>query len=214
MAIKYTEIDLQKAIDAVQSGGFSLRQAQKEFKVPKSTLSTKIGTNIGEKRRPGPSSVLTKEEESSIATWALQCSERGQPRTPLDIRFAAQTILKKFPRAQTFKNDLPSKKWYNCFMKRNPVLKVRKPEPLSSASANVAVQDLRGWWKTIDNYLENQQLKHVLNDPSRIANCDETLFEFNVKPGKVIVEKQSKNSYLAQKSGNKTGITVMHTVST
>lgn len=152
-------------------------------------------------------------EEASITDWAIKCSSRGQPRTPLDIRFAAKAIIEKFPRKSVFKDNLPSHTWYQSFLRRNSSLKARKPEALSASSANVSEEDLKGWWTNIDQYLEENNLKHIMNCPERIANCDESMFEFNPKPGKVLVEKSSKNSYMSQMSGNKTGCTVLHTVS-
>lgn len=191
----------------------SLRGAQKKFNVPKSTLFEKIKGNITAKCRSGPKSILSTVEEASITDWAIKCSSRGQPRTPLDIRFAAKAIIEKFPRKSVFKDNLPSHTWYQSFLRRNSSLKARKPEALSASSANVSEEDLKGWWTNIDQYLEENNLKHIMNCPERIANCDESMFEFNPKPGKVLVEKSSKNSYMSQMSGNKNCCTVLHTVS-
>lgn len=211
---QYPQDDLKSAVESVKSGLNSLRKAQKIYNVPRSTLFSKLkGDVVIEKHRPGPKATLSKEEESVISDWAIKCSARGHPRTPNDIRFAAKTILDEFPRKNKLKENLPSYKWYLNFLKRNPVLKSRKPEALSGASANVSENDLRNWWSGINQYMDNNNFLDIINDPTRVANCDESMFEFNPKPTKVIVEKTSKNSYFSQISGNKTGCTVLHTVS-
>uniref|UniRef100_A0A336MIV7 CSON001214 protein n=1 Tax=Culicoides sonorensis TaxID=179676 RepID=A0A336MIV7_CULSO len=204
--------DLNKAILSVTSGEKSIRQAAKHYGIPKSTLFDKVKGNIPKKLRNGPVGTITQEEESSIVDWVINCSKRGQPRTPTDIRFAVKSIIDQFPRDNPFKNNLPSHNWYKRFVQRNPRIKPRKPEALSSSSANVTEADLKGWWANINQYLEENRLIHIMKHPERIANCDESMFEFNAKPGKVLVEKDSKNSYMAQISGNKTGCTVLHTV--
>lgn len=201
------------AINAVKEGTLSLRKASKQFGVPAATIYAKIKTNVVKKNRKGPTPYLTEMEERSIVDWIIECSKRGHPRTSIDIRFAAKEILVKFPRENPFKNNVPSYDWYKNFIKRHPDIKIRKPEALSVASSHISDQDLRGWWLQIDKYLKDNSLIDILQDPSRIANCDETKFDFNANPGKVVVEKLSRNSYFAQSGGNKKGITVLHTVS-
>lgn len=197
----------------MKSGTHSLRQAERDFNVPRSTICRKLNDENPQKHRKGKIPFLNKEEENSIAKWAIKCSQRGYPRTSQDIRLAAQRILVKFPRKTPFKNNLPSYDWFKSFLNRNTSVKVRKPEALSTASTNVTEADIRKWWNTIDHYLKQNNLIEIMTDSSRIANCDESFFEFNPKPGKVLVERESKNSYLSQNGGNKVGCTVLHTVS-
>lgn len=202
-----------KAINAVKSEKISIRSASKRFGVPPSTLYAKVKGDIDKKKRRGPTPFLTQKEERSIVDWIIECSKRGQPRTPIDVRFAAKGILDKFPRPTPFKDNIPSHHWYLQFVKRHHTIKARKPEALSVASSHISEQDLRGWWNQINNYFQESSLLALFNDRNRIANCDESMFQFNCNPGKVLVEKSSKNSYLAQVGGNKTGCTVLHTVS-
>lgn len=211
----YTTDDVQKAIDAVKCGSHSLRQAEKDYGVPRATIDRKMkgGPLDQQTNSPGIIPYLNLEEESSIAVWAIECSKRGQPRTPLDIRFAAKRILENVPRKTPFTHNIPSHHWYRDFQKRNPIVKSRKPEALSSASANVSEGDLRKWWFNIDLYLKENGYINIVQDASRIFNTDESMFLFNPKPVKVLVERTSKTSYMSQRGGNKTGVTVLHTVS-
>lgn len=209
----YSNEDVAKAVAAVKSGEKSYRDASKQFGVPTTTLFSKLKGYVFEKLRPGPTPYMTSTEETSIEEWIVNCSKRGHPRTPLDIRFAVKRILDEFPRSNPFTDNLPSYSWYRSFLRRHPNIKSRKPEALSVASANITENDLKGWWKENDKYFKENNLIGIFTDPRRIANCDESRFEFNACPGKVLVEKESKNSYMTQSGGNKSGCTVMHTVS-
>lgn len=209
----YSTKDIVNAVNAVKCGSHSEREAAKAFGVPRSTIHRKINDDNPTRLQPGNNPFLNPEEERSIANWAIDCSRRGHPRTPTDIRFAAKNILDHFPRKNPFKDNLPSYNWYTKFLKRNPSVKPRKPEALSTASTNISEADIRKWWNNIDSYLKINGYDDIIKNPSRVGNCDESMFEFNPKPGKVLVERESKNSYLAQNGGNKVGCTVLHTVS-
>jgi hypothetical protein len=51
---------------------------------------------------------------------------------------------------------------------------VRRPEKVTSASANVSESDLRGWFEKVSSYLAENNLSNVLDCPERIFNADET----------------------------------------
>lgn len=150
------------------------------------------------KLRKGPSPFLNELEERSIVDWIIECSKRGHPRSSIDIRFAAKEILKRFPRKNPFKDNLPSYDWYKNFIKRHPDIKIRKPELLYLASSPMSEQDLRDSWLQMDMYFKDTLLIDILQDPSRVASCDETKFNFFANP---------------RVGGNKTAINVLHTVS-
>jgi transposase len=51
------------ALQAVKIDGKSLRQAAKQYDVPVTTLKRRVDGEVAVDARPGPATVLTKEEE-------------------------------------------------------------------------------------------------------------------------------------------------------
>uniref|UniRef100_A0A336M977 CSON012225 protein n=1 Tax=Culicoides sonorensis TaxID=179676 RepID=A0A336M977_CULSO len=210
-ARKYSNEDLKAAIGEIKKGG-KINNVAAHYNIPKATLYKKVQAGIDSRLSMGPPKAFTSAEEESLVKWIIVCSQRGHPRCGTDVRLAAKKILTAFPRPTRFKNNFPSRKWFSEFVKRHPVLKVRKPAPLSSASACVSEENLRNWWSQLNNYFVKNNLIDILNDGRRIANCDETEIEFNIKPNQVLVEKNVSNPYSVQSSGNKKGITFLHTI--
>lgn len=79
--VPYSEADLQTAMDCVQSGSLSLRQATEQYKVPKSTLSRKLKSGLSaeesmtEKR--GRKTVLSQQDEELLASHLRVLSKWG-----------------------------------------------------------------------------------------------------------------------------------------
>ncbi|KAH1024613.1 hypothetical protein HUJ05_004073, partial [Dendroctonus ponderosae] len=66
--------------------------------------------------------------------------------------------------------------WYKSFLRRNSSLTERQTEAVTSASANVSENNIRGWFAKIEAYLRNEELLDIFKDPKRIFNSDETNF--------------------------------------
>lgn len=77
----WSEKDLVSALTAIQQDNISLRAAEDKYGIPKSTIShylhgkSEIGT------KPGPSSILTSEEEAKLVEYMLHMAEIGYGRT-------------------------------------------------------------------------------------------------------------------------------------
>lgn len=84
--------------------------------------------------------------------------------------------MQKTPRVSKFKDNRPGEGWYKLFLKRHPKIAIRTAEAVTSASANVSEENVRNWFKQIENTLTAEELK-ILDDPSRIYNGDETGFQ-------------------------------------
>ena len=100
--------------------------------------------------------------------------------------------------------------WWNSFRKRHPQLTLQAASSLSYASA-VAHDP-----ETFQNYfdlLENTLIKNkLMNEPSRIFNCDESGFPLEHKPGKLVGVKGQKDFH-STTSGEKAQLTVLACVS-
>ena len=63
---KYTQEQMNKAIDAVLTDGISRNQAAKQYKVPVTTLCDKLSGRRPVNRRMGAQPILSAEEEQQI----------------------------------------------------------------------------------------------------------------------------------------------------
>ncbi|XP_074096538.1 uncharacterized protein LOC141525801 isoform X2 [Cotesia typhae] len=80
--------------------------------------------------------------------------------------------MSKVKKKTPFKDDRPSRYWYENFRRRHPELSIRKPQKLSMTRAAVTQEDLQDWFANNKIYLEKKDLLSIL--PSRIFNCEES----------------------------------------
>ena len=82
---QYTEGDLQTAITKIQNNELSFREAEKLYKIPRSTLFEKSKNFNIEKCKNGPKPVITLEEEKCLVIWIESTMKRGFPRQDSDL---------------------------------------------------------------------------------------------------------------------------------
>lgn len=98
-------------------------------------------------------------------------------------------------------------------MNRHPELSIRAPESVTAASSKVSEKDIRNWFRSVYNYLEDNKLTDILNDPTRILNGDETGFSLNPVPKQVIGTVGNKNVSFVETTCSKLNVTVMFSFS-
>lgn len=59
-------------------------------------------------------------------------------------------------------------------MQRHPLISVRTSEHVTTASACVSEKDIKKWFSDIHQYLVDEKLDDILQDPTRLFNGDET----------------------------------------
>lgn len=179
--------------------------------MPRSSLQFKI-QNPDTKFKSGPDPVLTEAEENSLCVFIIRLSKRGFPRKKEDIQLCVQHFLQENPRLNPFR-DKPGDVWFKAFLKRHPNISIRTSEGVTNASACVSEQDIRKWFQEIQQYIDEEELSDVIQDPKRVFIADETGFNICPKTGKVLAEKGCKNVYLIEKGSAKENITVLFTFS-
>lgn len=88
---------------------------------------------------------------------------------------------------------------------------VRTAEAVTQASSCISENDIKKWFKTIENELTNEGCRHILLDDKRVFNGDETNFLLCPKNKKVIACRGTKNVYEIDKGVAKSSLTVMFT---
>ena len=63
--------DLEKATEEVKEGKLSVREASQKYSILKSTVYDHSSSKVKEVSRPGPSPILTKQEENELVNWII-----------------------------------------------------------------------------------------------------------------------------------------------
>ncbi|KAG5673183.1 hypothetical protein PVAND_003250 [Polypedilum vanderplanki] len=154
-----------------------------------------ICTNFCTKIRSRLQQIISEESEKELADWVIEHAERGDPLLKTDVLQAATQFDMLQNNPPRFGKDGPSKKWFNNFMSRNPKITFRKPEPLGKAAAVVCEEDVDRFFYYFRNWLEKNDLLHLLNRPEAFMNLDETGFDLNAAPNKVLAKRGAKTVY-------------------
>ncbi|CAH2101998.1 unnamed protein product [Euphydryas editha] len=205
--LNYNQDNVKKALKAVKETGISLRKAAAAFGIPVATLARKNNLDPEKtKSKTGPGTVLSNDEEDSIAKWVLHRAEIGAPVTKSELLDNVQKYVKTIEKKTPFTDDRPSRHWWESFRKRHPELSIRKPQQLSATRAAVTQQDLQDWFKNNQEYL---QKKNLLNIPSnRIFNCDESSIQLCPDAERVLAAKGTRAVYKIV-DGGKEALTVL-----
>lgn len=210
---KYTENDLQQALSDVRNNKCSIRQAERSYHVPHSTLINKLKGKTPTKRKMGPSTVLTDDEENILVRWILACAKKGFPLNKKLLCETVHDIIKSDGRPNPFKDGLPGIKWFHAFLKRHSEISQRHAESINTARAAVTENSIRQWHEDIRTYLVTENAEDILEDPSRILNSDESGFATNPKTGLVLGPTGMKNFYEIKSGSEKECITALFTIS-
>jgi hypothetical protein len=79
---------------------------------------------------------------------------------------------------------------------------------VTSASATVTSENLDYFFKNICNYIADNKLEHLYGQPKAFLNLDESGFELNALPSKVLVSKKAAHAYAIETAKHNERITV------
>uniref|UniRef100_A0A2C9KVQ1 HTH CENPB-type domain-containing protein n=1 Tax=Biomphalaria glabrata TaxID=6526 RepID=A0A2C9KVQ1_BIOGL len=192
------------AIEEIKSGSISISKAAAKFEIPASTIYNKLK---GKSSVESSKMLLTKDEESKLATWLIELSRCGFGKTNDEVRLAARDIMATRNAASKSKHKVPTNNWLYKFYKRHPELSLRSPMLLAKERAVITPDDVSRWFSDLKRSIDAID-DTVWKNPHRIFNADETGFGFNAKNRKVIGCKGSKHVYSIS-SNNKTQVTVL-----
>eukprot|EP00731_Ephydatia_muelleri_P003157 Em0001g3157a len=134
--LKYSAKSMESALLEIREGHMSCKAAAKAFDVPR-TLRDKLAGRSPEERQMGPNSVLTKAEETALATFCQKLLKCGFPINCEDLFNTVQKIVKEDGRKNPFTDDWPGFYWFQGFTRCNPQLTEQLPERLTGGRAVV-----------------------------------------------------------------------------
>src|SRR5689334_22769230 len=112
----YTEEDVQSALKDIAEGR-SVRKAQRDWGVPRTTLQNRIHSHLSQKEAYEPYQRLSIVQEEKLAGWVLTQESIGSNPTHAQVRALAGRIL------EVRKDAIPlGKRWMAGFLRRNPIL--------------------------------------------------------------------------------------------
>ena len=76
---------MEAAIQAVKDGRCKIKEAAREYDVPRTTLQDRKGGRVVHGIKPGPKSYLNKAEESELAEFLEVTSSMGYGKTQKEI---------------------------------------------------------------------------------------------------------------------------------
>lgn len=134
---KWSDEQLQSAIEAVRNGQMKPHRAAVTYGIPPSTLYDHL-KGKSKKRYGGKPTVLSNEEEKEIATVCEVLQQFGYPLTREIVGGIVKEYLLDRERPNPFRNSVPGPDWWRGYLKRWPNLAERKPQHLPKCRAQGA----------------------------------------------------------------------------
>lgn len=125
---------MRDAIKAVVDDKQSVRSVAKKFSVSRRTLQDRVSGRVSHGNRPGPKTVLSKEEEDALCTYLIYMAEHGFLLTPKMVMAFAWAIAIRSGKSSGFSSSGPTKRWWLGFRRRHPKL-LRKVDKLERSRA-------------------------------------------------------------------------------
>ena len=186
----WTEESMTAAVNSIHHENKRLREAARLYNIPVETLGRHACGIVEEECKPGPSTVLTDEEEERLSSYLIEMADMGFSLSRDAVMEMAFMIV---DRNQTFKDGKAGRTWFEGFERGHPNLTLRSPQPLSYSRVLCSNQE------TIDDFFWQNWSTIWTTKPHFKAhvnfNVDETGVSIVHKPGKVIAELGRRNVY-------------------
>lgn len=190
---KWSAQSMEQAVSSVRDEGKGLREASRLYDVPVETLRRRVNGLVEMDCRPGPATVLLKEEEDQIYRYLLEMCDMGFGLNRETVMRIAFVIAEKTHKKHPFTGETAGRAWFEGFCRRYPNLTIRTPQPLSYSRATAGnpevIRDFFGKLGALFGRL------NLLSRPAQVFNADETGITVVHKPGKVLAEVGRRHVY-------------------
>ena len=160
--IDYSKETLQECLDLIKSGLLSQREAEKRYKIPRSTIKHKLKGQFP--ASPGHPTIFNENEELAFVSHIIKLSEFGFPMDELDLRFSVKSYLSLQGRnVNSFKNNLPGRDWAKLFLKRHPQLTIRIADNIKRARAAITETVCKEFMENLGKTIEDVPAQNIWN---------------------------------------------------
>ncbi|XP_018567995.1 tigger transposable element-derived protein 6-like [Anoplophora glabripennis] len=189
----WSEADLRNAVHDIGEGT-GVNAAAKQFGIPKTTLKRRLKRkSFTVENRLGPSSSLGSEAETKLARHIIKLQRNGFCPTRTEVRANAFELAEKLKIPHKFNKGtrLAGMDWLRSYLRRNPEIRVRKAEGVSTArTLGLSKTVVKNYFELLENLMRSNDL---FDKPGRVFNVDETGLQLNNKPGHVLAQRGSKS---------------------
>ncbi|CAF1521897.1 unnamed protein product [Adineta steineri] len=190
----YVEDDFRQALEQVDNGSRSVRNAVNYFHIPFTTLNSHVNKLVVYEEVGRPTK-FNQLEEQYLQETAFVLQSWGKPLSIEEFLDLAKRYAASLNKGHLFPSESPSYDWLRSFLKRHQNLVLKKSRPLEKKRASVTIEQVYGWHNLLTEIINDNDL---VNRPGQIYNCDETGMSDSVSYSKVLVHRQSTNSYRTQ----------------
>ena len=142
----WTEESMRAAVSSVVNETLGLREASRMYNIPVETIRRRVNGSVSMGCRPGPSTILTDEEEKLVA-YLITMADMGYGIKRDTVMEMAFMIVEKSHKQHPFKEGKAGRAWFEGFLRRHPKLTIRSPQSLSYSRAICANRETI-FWKT------------------------------------------------------------------
>lgn len=183
---KLTPEAMAQALQEVEAGRLSLRQAAGQFGVPKSSLSDRVSGKVASGCARGQRPLLTPEDENSLVQYCLYSASHRFPLTKPQVLAHALAIY-NLSHPEAPKTELGQMWWINFREWHHHRLTARIPDIIDHERASCAKRGpMEEYFRLLTTTLEEHGLREK---PRQIYNCDETGFQLDSARRQVIVPR-------------------------
>ena len=181
----WTDGRMQKAVEAVQVGGLTIRRAAEEYGVPRSTLHDRVSGRVQAGEHSGPPRYLNDEEENELEDFLTGCASVGFARSRQQVIQLVQEAVSRKGLNATVTNG-----WWDSFKWWHPNLALRTA-PISYARAMASDPEVID--KNYDLLVRTLMDNDLVDKPAQIFNMDETGMPLDPSPPLVVARRGQKH---------------------
>jgi len=189
----WTDESMKAAVASVVNETLGLREASRVYNIPVETIRRRVNGSVRMGCKPGPTAVLTDEEEDRLVSYLISMADMGYGIKRDTVMEMAFMIAEKTHKDHPFTEGKAGRAWFEGFLRRHPKLTIRSPQALSYSRAICANRE------TVDEFFGKlgsiYGRLNLISKPMLIFNCDETGISIVHKPGKVLAELGRRNVY-------------------
>ncbi|KAJ8938752.1 hypothetical protein NQ314_011349 [Rhamnusium bicolor] len=139
----YSPQDLINAVNDVLNKNKTCREAEELYGVPIAVIFHRInGRKVPiEKLGAGRPPVLDTDTENQIVLCLIARARMGYPCDKEELKDLVSEYVKANNVKNPFKDSRPGEDWYQCFMKRHPILSLKKAEHLQTCRSTARDPD-------------------------------------------------------------------------